>query len=153
MRNKRERKPVAGVWTPWAEALCRTCHDACGREMKRTIEWPADEKRQGDAKGYCAQCDAPVWLADDVAQLTRLRRLVGGDMEQTGGMCAALTIHRIDGGVVVVTNLNGPVDIGIYPTEEWGDENADPVVYSLPFETPDEAIAAVLRAALAEEIK
>ena len=53
--------PIAGVWTPWAEVLCRVCHDALPEEVtaKRKIEWPAAdtlsaslrEKREGDGPG------------------------------------------------------------------------------------------------------
>ena len=145
--------PIAGVWTPWADVLCRNCHDALKPEVtaKRKIEWPAGEKREGDALGFCTQCGAKVWVTEEIARLTRLRAIVGGDMEQTGGMCAALTLKREDGGTVVVTNLDAPITIGRFKPGEW-EENAEAEqYYCIPASTPDEAAAAIIRAALTEK--
>jgi hypothetical protein len=147
--------PIAGVWTPWADVLCRNCHDALGKEVtaKREIKWPAGEKRKGDGQGYCTQCGAPVWVHEEIARLTRLRKLVGGDMEQTGGMCAALALCREDGGKVVVTNLDGFIFIGTYKAGQWeeGGEGLD--ARELPSSTSDEDAAANIRVALTESLE
>jgi hypothetical protein len=145
--------PIAGVWTPWAEVLCRICHDQQKFNGKREIKWPAGEKREGDGQGFCTACGAQVWVQDEVAQLTRIRAIAGGEMAQTGGMCAALTLARPDGGTVVVSNPDGAVAIGIYKPGEWGEGGEDVAVYTLPAATPDDAAAAVIKAALSESLE
>jgi len=149
-------KPIAGVWTPWADVLCRICHDALPPEVtaKRKIEWPPDEKREGYGLGFCTKCGAEVWVHEDIAQLTRLQKLAGGELEQTGGMCSALTFgNRADGGTVVVTNLDGPVLIGIYHKGEWGEGQEAAKAYNLPLCTDDEDVAAIIRAAINQSIE
>ena len=89
-------------------------------------------------------------MSEDIAQLTRLRKLVGGVLEQTGGMCAALTIGRMDGGTVVVTNLDGPLLIGVYAPGEWEEGNAEMQAFSIPGETPDQGAAFVILTAVKE---
>jgi hypothetical protein len=152
-----ETGPLAGVWTPWAEVLCRNCHDT-GEDMtnsrpKRQIKWPEGEKREGDGLGFCNACGGRVWVDEEVALLTRLRALAGGEMEQTGGMCAALSIKRPDGGTVVVTNLDLPITIGVYGPGDWEDTGIERQSYCLPPSTPDEAAAAVIKAALTEPLE
>jgi hypothetical protein len=145
--------PIAGVWTPWGQVLCRKCHDALKPEVtaKRRIEWPAEEKREGDGLGFCCECGRECWVSEDVALLTRLRKLVGGEMEQTGGMCAALSLKREDGGTVVVTNLDAPITIGRFKPGEWENLAEAEQYYCIPVSTPDEATAAVIQAALTEK--
>ena len=165
--------PLAGVWTPWADVLCRICHDTHYAERYRKfreavdglreIKWPGQadstaapefrEKREGDGKGYCTQCGADIWVHEEIAQLTRLRKLVGGELQQTGGMCAALAIPHVSGGTVVVTNLNGPIDIGLYEPGGWDECDGAVQSYCLPFSSPDEAVAAIIRAAMTEPLE
>jgi len=148
--------PVAGVWTPWAEVLCRHCHDEIDAKeatAKRKIEWPEGEKREGDGPGLCTKCGATVWVHEDVAQLSRLRKLTGGVMEQTGGMCAALAIGRLDGGTGVVTNLDGPLSIGVYGPGEWEEGGAEVQCYCIPEATTDEVAAFVILTAVKEKRK
>jgi len=146
--------PVAGVWTPWAEVLCRNCHDALKAEAKREIKWPDPEKRLGDDQGFCTACGAEVWVHEDIAQLTRLLKVLGtGELEQTGGMCSALTIARADGGTVVVTNMDGPVMIGIFHKGEWGEGQEAAEYYNLPLSTPDDLAAAIIRVAITQSIR
>lgn len=146
---------IAGVWTPWADVLCRVCHDALDADVtaKREIKWPEGEKREGDAPGWCTSCGRAIWVQEDIAQLTRLRKLVGsGEMEQTGGMCAALVFPRADGGVVVVTNLDEPLFIGRFATSDWT-ESPDSLIgeYELPAGTPDEAAVAIIKVVINQE--
>lgn len=140
--------PIPGVWTPWADVLCRKCHDALGKEVtaKREIKWP-EGKREGDGQGWCTSCGAPIWVHAEIALLTRLRKMVGGEMQQTGGMCAALALKRPDGKDVVVTALDGPVVVAIFEPEVWGE--GEPVaMHELPEGATDEAAATVIREAL-----
>lgn len=154
--------PVAAVWTPWADVLCRICY-ASKLIAAPEIKWPgpADattapdraEWREGDGPGFCTECGGDVWVHDEIAQLTRLRKLVGGEMQQTGGMCAALAIPHVAGGTVAVTNMNGTIDIGLYYPKDW-DEGGEVIqMYCLPFSTPDDAAAGVIRAAMTEPME
>lgn len=146
--NKPE--PIIGVWTPWAEALCRHCHDAIeGMTRKKTIDWPS-EKPDGYAEGFCTKCGCSIWVCDDVAQLTRLRVRVGGDLQQTGGMCSALTIQKTDGseGTVVITNLDGPIDIGVYKKGAWEETGQCDEQYRIPGGTLDRIAAEIIRTVL-----
>ena len=163
--------PVAAVWTPWADVLCRVCYEGLtAAESARLhaapmvkIKWPGPpdpttapdraEWREGDGPGFCTECKRPVWVHEEIAQLTRLRKLVGGELQQTGGMCAALFISREDCGAVVVTNLNGPIDIGLYQPRGWEECDGAVQSYCLPFASPDEAVAAIIRAAMTEPME
>ena len=147
--------PIPGVWTPWAEVLCRNCHDKLGDDVtaKRKVKWP-EGKREGDGQGICSRCAAAVWVNAEIALLTRLRALVGGDLEQTGGMCAALVIGRTqDDGRVVVTNMDAPICVAIFAPGEWEEGNAEAQIYNLPGATPDDIAAAVIRVALNESLE
>lgn len=86
-----------GVWTPWADVLCVQCHTA-------TVSPVADASGADDAPGgACDQCGVEILLPPHVAPLAWLRRqLPGGDMVQTGGMCAALVFRRGEVDRVVV---------------------------------------------------
>ena len=151
--------PIAGVWTPWADVLCRICHEALPAEVtaaKRDIKWPGpadptaapgcEERREGDGPGWCTSCGRAVWVHEDIAQLTRLRAIAGGEMEQTGGMCSGLTRTRMDGGTVVVTNMDRDIVIGLYAHGVWEEGGEVTALYTLPGNTPDSAAAAVIKA-------
>jgi hypothetical protein len=144
--------PIAGVWTPWAQVLCRKCHDSLGSEVtaKRKVEWPADEKGKGDGQGICSECGCECWVRADVAQLSRVRALVGGELEQTGGMCAALTLKREDGGAVVMT-VDGPITIGRFKPGEWEDCAEAEQYYCIPASTPDYVAALIVTAVIEEK--
>jgi hypothetical protein len=66
-------------------------------------------------------------------------------------MCAALTIGRADGGTVVVTNLDGPLCIGVYPQGDWEEGGAEVQSYNIPGETPDQGAAFVILTAVREK--
>lgn len=138
---------IPGVWTPWGEALCRYCHDGTkGSNVKRDIQWVTEMRPEGEGVGVCTKCGTAIWLEEDVAQLTRLRAIVGGDMQQTGGMCSALVIPRPDGGTVVVTNFDTTLDIGTYKPGMWEEGDQNDELYRIPYWTPDAAAAAVITA-------
>jgi hypothetical protein len=147
--------PIAGVWTPWAQILCRACHDSLPSDAtaKRKINWPEGEKAEGDDLCLCTECGRSIWVAADIAQLARLHTNVGGELEQTGGMCAALVIPRGDKGTVVVTNLDGPLSIGRYAPGEWEEGAEAEQEYCLPVATPDDLAAAVIAVVLLEPLE
>ena len=97
---------TAGIWTPWAEVLCATCHGPKFGDKKQP---EADFQKRcteavlvTDELGlcHCDKCKAPVAVRRDVAAYSRLRdafRARGGvtaSLRQTGGMCAALAVCR-----------------------------------------------------------
>lgn len=131
----------AGVWTPWAEVLCAPCHNRDHKlqiEVLRAVEESAEQ-------GWCMDCGKPVWLDSDVARLSRLHKLIGSkaQMEQTGGMCCALSIRRDDGGTVVVS-VDDAIFIGLYSTKEWGcDEPA--ALAEVPGTADDKKALAAIR--------
>ena len=157
--------PIAGVWTPWAEVLCRICHDAMGPEVtaKREIKWPGNpdptaapdrrEWREGDGQGICTACGAAVWVHEDIAQLTRLRAIAGGELQQTGGMCSALAFSREDKGTVVVTNMDDVLSVAIFPPGGWEEGEEALRYYVLPLAMPDEAAAAAIQLARTEPLE
>src|SRR5262249_25059946 len=100
----------------------------------------------------CTKCGAHIWVHEDIAQLTRIRALAGGEMEQTGGMCSALVYYRED-RTVVVTNMDYDLAVAVFQPKAW-EEGEDTIrAYSLPLTTPTHAAAAVIRTALAEPLK
>lgn len=120
-------KRVSALWTPWAEVLCPACHGS-KKWNGKDITVP-EQNGQDDEHGYCTKCGNPVWVLgrSDVAVLTRLRHKMGeGEMQQTGGMCAALTFERKDGGYVIATvddydpdTQTDIVTLGLWTKEGW----------------------------------
>jgi hypothetical protein len=140
---------VDGVWTPWAEALCRNCYDSIDHPLKREIIW-LGRREATDRFGVCTRCGAPIWVREDVAVLTRLRALVGGDLEQRGGMCVALSIKREDGGRVAVT---GDATLVISVFEPGIAAEGQPSkFFTLPTGTPDATAAVIIKLALSEPL-
>ena len=117
-------KIYAGLWTPGAAVLCWECH---GPSMGPHRKGPTDE----EYATYCEPLAPDCWSAEclclcqkcgrdidvrheDVAQLRRIQHLAGrGDMEQTGGMCAAMSVV-LSGGTLVFSALDGPLGAGWY---------------------------------------
>jgi hypothetical protein len=95
-------------------------------------------RRPGEYEGTCDQCGCPIWVDDHPGPLAALRMRVGGEMEQTGGMCSALRIDLPDSTCLYATALDGPLIIGhcrdaeaLYEGdyldfEEFGEEDEDP---------------------------
>lgn len=110
----------AALWTPFGEALCDSCHGSV-KWNGRPVNVPA-QTGTDDEHGYCTKCGRPVWVLgrSDVALLTRVRQKMGGEMNQTGGMCAALSFERADGGYVIVTAEEDFV-LGLYTKKGWED--------------------------------
>lgn len=121
-------KRTNALWTPWAEVLCPTCHGTKQWNGK-AVTVPETKWSENDEHGYCTKCGKPVWVLgrSDVAVLTRLRHRMGeGELQQTGGMCAALTFERPDGGYVVATVDDYDPDaktdlitLGLWTKEGW----------------------------------
>lgn len=81
---------LPGVWTPWADVLCVPCHSRALDLRHATACY--DTHVPG---GACDACGVEILLPPTVAPLAWLRRQVpGGQMAQTGGMCAALIFQR-----------------------------------------------------------
>lgn len=145
----------SGVWTPWAEALCATCHQLIvdgetspgywrDRSIAVQAHLDADEHLyHTPTLGRCTTnghdrrgCGAPIWLPPDVAMLTRIKPAFAlSRLIQTGGMCAALEIQAGD-DLVIVSALDGPVIIGRYREADWRD-CGEPVLRCL--DLPDTA--------------
>ena len=104
------RKDVLpGVWTPWAEVLCRPCHGP--RFLEQTIPEeehdrlcvPISEKAvpKEDCVTSCDRCGRRCHVSVKVAYehelATALKSVLKGrvkdvGMEQTGGMCSAVGV-------------------------------------------------------------
>jgi hypothetical protein len=137
-----------GVFTPWGEALCRDCHDRAdtkaSQSTHRTFDWSSYVADADDEPGFCTRCGDPCLLNNDVAGLTRIRKEVGGDLEQTGGMCAALAFRSPAGGPLVLVTIDEEILVGKYASEDQlydGGGQFFPVVGEL-------AAVAAIRAAL-----
>jgi len=141
-------KRMYGVWTPWAEVLCFKCH---GPKDKRTGEdvsayFKANLRGSHDGPGFCTRCGEKIWVDETVAHLTRLRKVLGGDMNQTGGMCSALSIaNAADTHYAVVTTESGDdVFIGYYTKEAWDHTGDEAIVcYTIPFTSLEVECAAI----------
>lgn len=135
-------KNLVGLWTPGAEILCGPCHgplDSSRRPMAnlekfttpRSIDPEADEKL-----GSCDHCNAEIILdaalANEQAMVETLREAIIRDglkvnsvrLEQTGGMCSAVSVHFPDGGHILLTHYEGQSDekslawtVGVYDPE------------------------------------
>ena len=152
------RKPA--IWCPWAEVICYSCHGDSFNCYGETKVMSAPDyaehcalqpKRKGQDEGWCDRCGCDVWAPEELALLQRIRNKVGGHLDQTGGMSAALMISdNLYGSApqVCVTALDGPLVVGLYPNgqaladgecSEWsqfGDGFVDPTP-----EQEEEAIA------------
>lgn len=129
-----------GIWTPWAEVVCRPCHGPTF--YQRTIDTaeherlclPLAETPQGDGVTTCDRCQKRVAVSEKVAMehevMLALRRELGDrvrsvGMSQTGGMCSAVSIVLHNGREVLVTEAEGEGEsylAGYYDPEVDGDE-------------------------------
>lgn len=125
-----------GVWTPWSLVLCVECDYAALKDgsrgkhydsrlktlskMKRTAEVTRPE---GHLCGMCDTCHCPCWVRTDVALLQHVgyessdldwEGPFGWELQQTGGMCAALVYTTADDRELVVTAMDGELFIGEY---------------------------------------
>ena len=144
-------KRVSALWTPWAEVLCPTCHGS-KKWNGKDVTVP-EQNGQDDEHGYCTKCGDPVWVLgrSDVAVLTRLRHTMGeGELQQTGGMCAALTFERKDGGYVIATaeDTEHEVTLGLYTKEGWEDSGECLNIASAPITPSFNKVRAEIRAML-----
>lgn len=141
-------KRTSALWTPFGEVLCDSCHGSVKWNGK-DVTVP-EQTGQDDERGYCTRCGNPVWVLgrSDVAILTRLRHKMGeGDMQQTGGMCAALAFERPDGGYVVATAEN-EVILGLYTKEGWEDSGECLNIASAPITPSFNKVRAEIRGML-----
>lgn len=140
-----EIKARNGVWTPWALVLCIECdyaelkrgerakhyaeHLEAVAKMNRTAEVTRPE---GDLMGVCNLCHCKCWVRDDVALLQQVGFKTSDldwegpfswELEQTGGLCAAL-VFLTDTHRVVVTAMDGEFYVGEYTLadESWEDQ-------------------------------
>jgi hypothetical protein len=134
-----------GIWTPQGEALCKSCHGPL--QLRGVgVSWPVLERNDYE-EGYCTGCGGQVFLPADVAQLTRIQKLTGGKMQQTGGMCCALLLTRPNGDDLVVYNPDDKVGIAVYPQKAWTETGDEPIVsYEVPYTAPDKDVAALISA-------
>jgi hypothetical protein len=150
-----DEKRKGAAWTPWAEVLCADCHGPTNKLTGENVsEWFSRRPRKSDGPGYCTRCGAAVWVDEAVAHLTRIRKQLGkGEMNQTGGMCSALSVLN-DAGThcVVVTTQDVDLFLGYYTKEGWNEASDKPIAaYSVPEGTSLEDECAVIQAVLDEE--
>ena len=132
-----------GVWTPWALVLCVECdyvalkdssraehyatHLQAVTKMERTAEI---EQPEGHLLGVCNTCRCACWVRDDVALLQQVgfkaseldwEGPFGWELQQTGGMCAAL-VFSTETREVVVTATDGEFFVGEYERAKNEDE-------------------------------
>lgn len=145
-------RTTGGLWTPWAEALCVPCHSKVTPAEQSCVvpgATSSDEPGTWDRRGLCSRCGAGIWLPGDVALFTRIKARVGGRLEQTGGMCAALSVVLPTGRYICLTEGGGG-DEGwlacIYTSEEaFGEVEALACESLKDGATDEEVIAAVER--------
>lgn len=136
---------VPGVWTPVAEVICLTCH---GEDMKwgrpgKVTGWARRDvqsaPREGEYEGVttCQACSRDIVVRQDVARLRNFGLHVGDKlwempwggwlMEQTGGMCANLSIDLPCGRMVMVGDAEdgGKLCMGLYRSREALDNGQD----------------------------
>lgn len=133
-----------GVWTPWAQVLCIECDHKVlttterGRTYARHLDTidkldraELVEADEYEALAKCDECRAVCWVRFDVGMLQSVMFRAsdldwegpwGAELEQTGGMCAALVFSTADNRKVVVTAMEGQFSVGEYLDECWDDE-------------------------------
>jgi hypothetical protein len=89
-----ERKTgPAGIWTPWAQVLCRDCHNQSHDRQFVEEELALDDGCVAWTK--CQKCGQPIIVRDDVAWCANMvesarARGVEAQLMQTGGMCCSV---------------------------------------------------------------
>jgi hypothetical protein len=133
-----------GIWTPWALVLCYDCHGPTfgsrtisAEEMKKESEARV-ESPEGIPPCKCSECGRLVVVEgrSDVQLLGALRdRLnvhsgANAKLEQTGGMCAAMSLNLGAGSILVTDNEEYEEDaepsfyICFYRSDRWGEDVA-----------------------------
>lgn len=161
LEDERRTKAKMGVWTPWAEVLCIPCHDTrTAQGTFKILSEPDMRAIYADDPdtfwpGVCTGCDKEIMLPnEDVAVLSRIRKILRSgedfgpamEMEQTGGMCAALTYERADGKRVMVTYAMcepESLEIGVYRVDE--EDEMDQISYITLQGGDDAALADAVR--------
>ena len=104
-----------GVWTPWAEVICRDCSSNNREELEDY--YAVAELIKHCATTFCDKCGAEIQVCECVAyehNLVATLKSLGFNayMMQTGGMCSACCVdisnskNNID-FVMICYNLNG----------------------------------------------
>ena len=130
-----------GVWTPWAQLLCPTCHNSNQRAIDRTSQADRDEIARPivviepwHKVAPCDKCDALCWFADDVATPALVLRAVAsdegskvtGNMWQTGGMCCAAAFKCEGDPRLVIVTADDVTYVGVYADDAaWEDFDED----------------------------
>jgi hypothetical protein len=88
---------VEGIWTPWAAVLCGACHETHKPEYGPTVTLAPTTLGTHDALTTCDSCRRPIALDCVVAgehnlMLALHRAEVPARMDQTGGMCSAVSV-------------------------------------------------------------
>lgn len=142
MPDPHAQKARLGAWTPWAQVLCNECdyvglksspsaQTFASRLQKLAAMDRAKEVEQPDSEvliGTCDGCGCACWVRDDVALLQRVGRRAsdlgypGFTLQQTGGMCAALSVEA-GGHMICLTAMDGGFMLGDYVMvgDEWWD--------------------------------
>ena len=156
-------RALLGIWTPQAAILCYACHGPTvyGKPIADYDKYCTDlhdaPHPQDEAIAPCDKCKRPIILSVGVAGYANLRdrlNALGGidaKLEQTGGMCAAMSAQRAGkpaSPILFVTGLEDGVTyyLGLYATEDDIYEG-NPVGDIPECATEDEAVQAI-RAAL-----
>src|SRR5262245_28165539 len=96
-----------GVWTPWAQILCVACDYAALKDSSRA--------------SHHARHLAALATMDRTAEVD-WKGPFGWELQQTGGMCAALVFSN-NTHQVVVTAMDGFFLVGTYLASDTGWEN------------------------------
>lgn len=157
----------AGIWCPWAEVLCWTCHETLPKSALvrsvgslRHVDVAVPDAEHELCK--CDRCGAQIAVRDSVARCANLRDALVAllepepfapeiSLEQTGGMCAAVSISLARAGrehLLYATAHDGPLLLCSYPRSavhftEWDWEASS-------FVAESDVVADVAAAALAQ---
>lgn len=123
------------VWTPWAQIVCPACCNKADESRNISTE---KQHFNGDNVFLCDECGVKVGFKRhdrEMIDLCKLRDAIvmnGGSpqMEQTGGMCAALVQYFEDGRYAYVATCmdseRGRYELGMYecdPKNNWDGEH------------------------------
>lgn len=167
---------LPGIWTPWATVLCYSCHGPTrrtAREITSEVVFKNSEPREGLPEGdhdwgesvaNCDGCGNRIWVMGDAGLLGSLRAMLRGansdvraELQQTGGMCAALEVYSDssyddDEGYprVVITCLDGPFFIARYDgAAQWEDGTHSGEIQTAPRDAQLSEIVPMVLSALA----
>lgn len=165
-------KAVPGIWTPFAQVQCLTCHGEklIGRPGSPREYGTRDVARapdQYEGIGVCDDCRTPVCVRKDVAALQALGFALSAlaweapfswGLRQTGGGCAGIGVFRGEGTTdaetkeiideVIAAGHGGFLSAAhLDVTKPWDDRECAPLAVSpeIPLDDPERMARWILR--------